>query len=461
MPTLLPCLAHPRAPAATLKKLTHSARTRRHQLILVAKADGIELLHWVRGWRGWALQRALVHGWAADTEKQASLAATLRAALVGQEVPVGTPVALVLANSIGGLSLLPDAATELAAVIPFQPIETIHAVLPPGAKSGPRSVFWLHRDSVQEYVDVLGTHGLRLVDIFSRAQMAAACLTPAELKTAAAVIEADGDDAVLHLYLSGGTPFRSTRLPGGDASMQRAGRVAAELATAAAHGQRAEIVLAVGNVALPDDFSTRTGAVVVAREVQTTAVLAGRLWFSPSEGIWLAPPRAELLAGFNRWAIGIAAVGAALYFAMLWQTDRYEKTSGEHRVAVKKLKPGYDKAVLLEQEALRSSETTRGVGDIENLPRVLDPLALLAEQLPAGVWLSGFTYRQGVLRVSGYAPDAQAAREKIAALPGISALRVVELPPAQEGAGTPFAVEGAWRAQVAVPVGMAVTGKVE
>lgn len=425
----------------------------------MAKADGIELLHWVRGWRGWTLQRTLAQAWEADTEKQASLATTLRAALVGQQVPAGTPVALVLASSIGGLSLLPDATTELAAVIPFQPVETIHAVLPPGAESGPRSVFWLHRDSVQEYVDLLGAHGLRLLDIFSRAQMAAAYLTPTERKTSTAVIEAEGNDAVLHLYLPGGTPFRSTRLAGDTTFTQRADRVAAELATAVAHGQRIRTVLIAGNLALPDDFPTRSGAAVVVREAHSTSVLAGRLWFSSCEGIWLTPPRAELLAGFNRWAIGIAAVGAALYFAMLWQTDRYEQTSGEHRAAIKKLKPGHDKAVQREQEAIRGSETLRGVGDIEKLPRLLDPLALLAEQLPAGVWLSGFTYRQGVLRVSGYAPDAEAARERIAALPGISALRAVAPPPAREGAGAPFALEGAWRAPTAAPGGPAAAGK--
>lgn len=412
---------------------------------------GIELSHWARGWRGWVLLRETAQPWEGAAEKGESLSATLRAALAHDPVPAGTAVALVLAASAGGLSLLPDEAAELAEVMPFPPAETVHVVLPLAARKGARGLFWLHRDSVEEYAVVLGAQGLRLVDIFARAQMAAGYLTPAELRGGAAVIEADGSETVLHLYLPGGTPFRSARLPASDTPERRVGRVVAELAAADARGQHIDIVCVAGHGTLSDDLAPHLDAAVVAREAMPLPLLAERLWFSPREGIWLPPPRAELLAGFKRWAIGIAAVGAVLFAAMLWQTSRYEKEAGEFHTALKKLKPAYDKALQREQEAMRISETVRGVGDIEQLPRPLDPLALLAGQLPTGAWLTGFSYRQGELRVAGYAPDAVEVREKIAGLPGFTAMRPVAPPPAYEGAGVPFAFEGAWRPGSATP----------
>ena len=443
MPTQLPCLARPVAPAATLKKLSQSAHPRRHQLILVMKADGIELLHWVRGWRGWALQRAVQQPWETGVEKSESLAGTLRAVLASWPVPAGTSVALVLRATAGELALLSDSTAEFAAAMPFPPVETVHVALPLAAADGPRGLFWLHRDSVEEYVDLLGAHGLRLADIFARAQVAAGYLTSAELRTSAAVIEEDGDDLLLHLYLPGGAPFRSARLPASETHVQRAGRVEAELASAGAYGQAVNTLCIA--TAMPNEFSAALNVAVIVRAAQPLSLLAGRLCFSSCEGIWLPPPRADLLAGFNRWAIGIAVAGLVLFVAMLWQTDRYEKAAGENGAAVKKLKSVYDRAAQLEREAILSSETVRGVGDIDRLPRPLDPLARLAEQFPVGVWLTEFTYRQGNLRLAGYAPDIAAVREYILRQPGFQVLRTADPPPPREGAGEPFALEGLWQ----------------
>jgi len=449
------------APLVTLKNKTQSARMYRHQLILVVEADGIELLHWGRGWTGWALQRAISKPRGVAAENSDSLAATLREVLAACPVPAGTPVALVLPPLTGGLSLLPDASVELTAAMPFQPAETVHAVMPPATTKWPRGLFWLHRDNVEEYIDLLGAHNLHLADIFARGQLAAAYLSPSELRAGAAVIEQNGTATALHLYLPGGTPFRSACLPAGDTPLQRAGRVAAELAAASAREQCIGTVCVVGDVILPNDFPSSIDAAVVIREALGLSALAERLWFSPIEGIWLPPPRAALLSGFNRWAIGIAVAGAALFIAMLWQTDRYEKQSGEFRTAVKKLKPGYDRAVQLEKEAVRTSETLRGVGDIERLPRSLDPLASLAEQLPAGAWLTRYAYQQGAVRIAGYAPDAEAVRERFATLPGLSAVRAVELPPVREGVDKPFAFEAAWRPLSPNPAGVAAERKGE
>jgi hypothetical protein len=321
-------------------------------------------------------------------------------------------------------------------------------------RPGLHSLLWVHRDTLDDFSGLLGKHGLRLTDIFARAQLAAGYREPG-LKTpgaddaamGTAIIEDEGDGVALHLFLPGGAPFRSTRLPRYESPAQTAGRVSAELAAAGSHGLVfATVVLATSRVGSGlHDALLATGMAVCRQEPLTVSILAERLWFSTCEGLWLSPPRAELARGFNRWAMGIAAVGAAIFFAMLWKTAQYEKEISDLAASVKKLKPRYEKALAMEQEAVRTSETLRGVGDLEQLPRPLDPLALLAEGLPDGAWLTEFSYRQGTVHLAGYGRDVADIRAPIASLPGFSELRATELPPVREGFGQPFALAGRWQ----------------
>lgn len=432
----------------------------RHHLVLLLAADEITVAHWHRGWLGWrqaSLEQFPVANPDFDAEEIHGL---LRGWLArGRNLPAGVAVSLVLPAAIGGLSLLDGdeslSEAAIAGVLPFPVAETSHLVLPAGSlgKGGRHSLFWLHRDWVAEFQGLLGKLHLRLAEVFARAQLFSPALAGGKRPLQAeAVVEAQGGRLELHLYLPDGTPFRSAGLAASGA-VPVSGQIRAELASAAARGVAVTAVRLVGDGAIALAEPLRGAGVAV--EPAPSADLGGRLgqlWQSRLEGLWFPPPRRELLRDLNRWSI-VAGVGGFILFSVLvWQTGALEKEIVEAEAAVRKLKPRYQKALVSEKEAVQIAETRRGLADLERQPSLLDPLARLAETLPAGVWLTRFEFRAGQVRLAGYGMAPAELREALGKQPGFTGLKDVAPPPEREGRGLPFALEGRW-APEAKPAG--------
>lgn len=429
----------------------------RHHLILSLTRDALVVAHWVRNWLGWrqiSLERMPLSGPEFSAEELHGLlrAWLARSPQAGQQsMPAGVAVSLVLPPEIGSLSLLDGdepAETAIAGVLPFHVAETSHIVLPVGRRGkaeGHKALFWLHRDWTVEFQGLLGKLNLRLTEIFSRAQLFSPVLGAAKRQLQAeAVIEAEGERCVLHLYLPDGTPFRSAPLAVAS-GLPVAGQVRAELAAASARG------IAISRLSLSGDAAATLAEPLRAAGLAPEMAVAddlglqlGRLWQSPLEGLWFPPPRQELLRELNRWTIIAGAGGLVLFAALVWQTGEFEKEIGEAETAIRKLKPRYQKAVSSEKEAVQISETRRGLGDLERLPSPIDPVGQLAEGLPAGAWLTRFEYRGGQVRFAGYGLAPAEAVATLGKLPGFSGLREVAPPPVRDGQGTPFALDGRW-----------------
>lgn len=455
---------------------------RRHQVLAVVETTQVALVHRVRGWRGWRMQATEVLAYASPEFSSDALYRVMKEAVARWRVPAGAALVLVVPPLLAGTVCVAGAANAGSAdraaadgaeaslslpsiSLPSLPFPASEILQVPLAADGDaqQCLFWLHRDWLHEFDRLAGQLRLRLAEVFSRVQ----CLMPPLVAPLPGVklrglVEGEAAQPNFHLFDALGRPLRSCALPAGD-PLQQARQLAAEwLVAESALGEPGPGEPAAGRTCLQragefPDLDAALASVAADLVLQPVVLPAWalrleQLWTSRVAGIWLEPPRAELLRDFSRWTVVLGVLGLLLFAGMLWHDDQLVLAIDADEQSLRRNKPAYLKLQEQEAEIIKLTRTLDGLETLAKAPPVLQPLAMLVAQLPAPAWIEHYALNGEVLELSGFGMDAAAAEAMLAAA-GVKDLTALPALPQREGQTLAFAWRGRWlpAASVATP----------
>lgn len=389
------------------------------KLALILEQDQLIVSLWSFGLKGWKIACSeKVPMPTADPLAEQVLAA-IRPLILKWGVPPEIPLVAVAPAGVGGflsfsfprvaksdLEALID--SELTKALPFsmKEVERGYQVKPRDGRLEV-SVFWLPKSWVSELKNALSRSGLRLSELFHRAQMIGAALTRREVAGPWGCVEKTGAGIHFHFFRCGALPDRSRFRALADPATL-AGELELDLLALSSTGIEPTLVYEIG----AED--ALHGALAQSKNVKfkkhnhavgLPEMLLG-LWRGGGEGIWLVPDRPAMTARLTAALLRMVGVGAMVSAAAWWAVSGLHDQAETLESEVKRLKPRYQKVLAVEREAVRSQ---RELGQIEGLAGAPSALAVLYEifkSLPQDAWLLRFDYTAGQVEIEGYGSDS-------------------------------------------------------
>lgn len=427
------------------------------KLALILEQDHLVVSLWSFGLKGWNIARTeKVSLPTADPLAEQVLSA-IRPLILKWELPPEIPLIAVAPAGVGGfLSFsLPRVAKkdldalvdqELGKALPYSLKELERGYQ--AVRTGDRlevSVFWLPKPWVHDLKNALARAGLRLSELFHRAQQFGAALAGKDPAASWGCIEQQGARVQLHYFRRGTLPDRSRQITCG-APTALAGELELDLLALASSGIKPAVVHGVGLEESLRGALAQTNAVKLQfhESKPNPSDLLLSLWNNGGKGIWLLPDKALMMARLTPALV--ALVMAALVFsgAGWWflsgLRDRADMLDNE----VKRLKPRHVKVLVTEKEALRAQQEINQIAAVVRAPTPLDPFYEVFKMLPEEAWLVRFNYSAGQVEIEGYGIESHPLGEMLKSNRKFKEIVSVEPQLAKDGQRLPFALKLKW-----------------
>lgn len=364
---------------------------RRHQLLVSLSAQGVQVLHFQRGWLGWKQ----AHAHRADLPDGEGYLPALQAALgaCSQQwrIPAASEIVWVLAGDI--LGILPPTATssEAGPLLPFAASSVLTQTDHFG-QGTQKSLLWIHKDWVAEIERISAACALQTVELFARAQL----FQPLSLQCKGQVcMVLEGEAAggyCLHILATDGALLRSRVLE--TASVQDGAALAALLKLELAALPDGVLGSLAQNVpsqnvqlwasapvlsALDESHWPHARRALPARSV---AALLEQLWRSSLEGIVLQATQQYLVQKINFWSMVGGAVGLIGLALMLWHDGQLERHIEQTHEDLRQQAPKVEAAKLLKLKTLWMADAVQAAQAQEAAHQTPLPLPQLLAVLP-------------------------------------------------------------------------------
>lgn len=427
------------------------------KLALILEQGQLIVSQWSFGLKGWKISRSeKVSMPTADPLAEQVLSA-IRPLILKWGLPTDVPVVAVAPVGVGGflsfsfprvakkdLDALID--NELAKSLPFSLKEVERGYQVRRANDRlEASVFWLPKSWVTELRNTLSRAGLRLSELFHRAQMIGAALARNDVLGPWGCIEKSGMGAHFHFYRGGPLPDRSRFLASADPATL-AGEFELDLLALSSAGMRPGLVYEIGGESVLHGMSAQPQGFKIERQ-EKPAVLPEMLlglWRSGGTGVWLVPDKSIMMARLTTALIGMVGVGVVVSGAAWWAVSDLRDQADALDSEVKRLKPRYQKVLAVEQEALRAQ---REIGQIEALagrPAALGVLYEIFKALPPNAWLLRFDYSAERIEIEGYGSGSHQLGEILQQNKSFSGIASIDPQSATDEQRQPFALKMKW-----------------
>lgn len=430
------------------------------KLALILEQDQLIVSQWSFGVKGWKISRSeKIPMPTADPLAEQVLSA-IRPLVLKWGLPADVAVVAVTPIGVGGflsfsfpvvakkdLDALVD--NELVKALPFslKEVERGYQISRVDGRLE-ASVFWLPKSWVTELRNALSRAGLRLSELFHRAQMIGAALAKREASGPWGCIEKNGMGVHFHFYRSGSLPDRSRFMTSSDPAVL-SGEFGLDMLALSSAGMRPEFVYEIGGGDMLRGMSAQAQGVKFERHENPVALpemLLG-LWRSGGAGVWLVPDRSAMMARLTTALIGVVGAGVVVSIAAWWMVSSLRDQADTLDAEVKRLKPRYQKALVIEQDALRAQ---REIGQIEALagqPAVLGVLYEIFRALPPNAWLLRFDYAAEQIEIEGYGSDSHQLGEILQQNKKFSGIVSIDPQLATDEQRQPFALKMKWAGQ--------------
>jgi hypothetical protein len=438
-----------------------------YKLALLVEREHVFVSLWSRGLREWkisASERIALRS--ADPLPEQILGA-IRPLVLRWALPPDTPVYCVVQPPPGGLVSLKfprKARKDLAALVDFElakslpfPLKEVERGFQTVAEGNDLlvSVFWLPKAWLTEIRNALARAGLRLTEVFHRAQLVGTALSTAAGASVEGkpwgYVEQDGDTVYLHLFRHGALPATSRAL-GQVADPTVVQNLHLELlACQAATPGSTPLYLAP----LADDSLLGRLRDAAAAHGEITlkpyeskldfAALLLAFWKQGGEGVWLVPDRASMMARLTPVGLVLVIVGVLASATVWWLVSGARDDVAALEADASKVKPHYQKAVAVEKQLLDVSEQIHAVEAMASGPRALDVLYEVFKFLPDKAWLLRFGFTLEGASFEGYGISGQDLQKKLKQSGKFSQVALREPKLAKDQTLVPFALEVKWR----------------
>lgn len=430
------------------------------KLALILEQGQLIVSQWSFGLKGWKISRSeKIPMPTADPLAEQVLSA-IRPLILKWGLPAEVPVVVVAPVGVGGflsfsfprvakkdLDALVD--NELAKALPFslKEVERGYQVRRVNDRLE-ASVFWLPKSWVTELRNTLSRAGLRLSELFHRAQMIGVALARSDVSGSWGCIEKSGVGAHFHFYRGGPLPDRSRFLASSDPTIL-AGEFELDLLALSSAGMRPELVYEIGGGNELHGLSAQSQGVKIERHENSAALpemLLG-LWRDGGAGVWLVPERSVMMARLTTALIGMVGAGVVVSGAAWWAVSNLRDQADALDNEVKRLKPRYQKALAVEQEALRAQREIGQIDILAGRPAVLGVLYEIFKALPSDAWLLRFDYSAEQIEIEGYGSDSHQLGEILQQNKKFTGIVSIDPQLATDELRQPFALKMKWMGQ--------------
>lgn len=427
------------------------------KLALVMEQDHISAAVWEFGLKGWKISRSeRVALPTADPLAEQVLAA-IRPLAVSWGIAPDTPVMVVVPAGVGGVlsfTFAKSARKDLDALLDFE----LTKALPFSLKEIERGyhaatvgehlnvgVVWLPRLWLVELKNALARAGLRLSELFHRAQLMGVALGREQAAAPWGCVEQDGPAVHFHYFRSGVFPDRSRCLCQAEAATLGREFELEWVALDSAGMSPSPVYLLGVEPALRETLEKpHIGQLQVREAKPDLPELLLSLWNGGGKGVWLMPDKGDMTDKLTPYLIGLAALGVLVSVAAWWVSSQQGEAVVVLEDEIKHLKPRYLKAVALEREVVAAQQEIDGIGAAVDGPSPLEPFYEIFKALPETAWLLSFNYAQDQISIEGYGVEDKVLSEKLSHSGQFKDIAPVEPQLAKNAEAVPFALKMKW-----------------
>lgn len=427
------------------------------KLALVLEQDHLVVSQWSFGLKGWRVSRTEKVALPTSDPLADQVLSAIRPLILKWELPPDVPLIAVAPPGVGGFLsfLFPRVAKkdldalidhELSKALPYtlKEVERGFQVKRKGDKLEV-SVFWLPKPWVNELKNALARSGIKLSEVFHRAQQLGTALAGRNTAASWGCVEQQGSKVQLHFYRGGALPNRS-RLISCDSPAALAGELNADLLALANSGIKPEVLYGIGLDEPLRNALAQSNSIKLQfqPDAPNSTKLLQSLWNGGGKGVWLVPDKALMTSRLT--PVLIAAVMAALVFSAAgWWVlaglrDQVETLEGE----AKRLKPRHAKVLAIEKEVLRTQQEINQIAALANPPNPIDPLYEVYKALPHTAWLVRFNYISGQVEIEGFGMESAKLIEKLESNKKFSEIFSIEPQLAKNAKRLPFGLKMKW-----------------
>lgn len=436
---------------------------------------------WSRGWSGWKLihrERVQI-----DLDPMPDvIVAALRPLVLRWGLMPGTPVAVIVPPSIGGVvasnsprvqkGATNAAEQELVRALPFSFREIEWAT--ESERFGERQTtrcLWLPKAWVTDLKVALSRIAFRLDEVYTRSEVLPFIENREEpsgkkqkqKRTTEPVVGwVEAGDHYHYFHVTQGKLAVSSRVLSGNAPEMVIREIALEIVTLAeVRGFRVSVLNGVNlgsslrraleSIGLPVRTVSLTPADPsvqkrIRNEDDFIAVTSlARAYKKGLTGFWVVPERDVLLRPVYELSLAIVALGILLYGILYWVDASWSRDSNRLKTEIKKVTPDYLHTVATEDEIMRMQGAIVCAEAINAGENPLDPLYRVYELLPRSGWLDRFSYTEASkVSFSGYGVDLGELAEILKQSPYFANVKVVERREGPPGMPLSFSVEADW-----------------
>lgn len=427
------------------------------KLALILEQDHLVVSLWSFGLKGWRISRSEKVSLPTSDPLADQVLSAIRPLILKWELPPDIPLIAVAPPGVGGFLsfIFPRVAKkdldalvdqELSKALPYSLREVERGFQV--KRAGDRlevSVFWLPKPWVNELKNALSRSGIRLSELFHRAQQLGVALAGKKSAAPWGCIEQQGTKVQLHFYRSGSLPERSRQITC-DSPATLAGELDVDLLALANSSIKPAVVHGIGLDEPLRSALAQTKSVKLQFHPGKpgSSELLLSLWNRGGKGVWLVPDNALMTA--KLMPVVIAAVMAALVFSAAgwWVLSGLRDQADALESEAKRLKPRHVKVLALEKEVLRTQQEINQIAVVANAPNPLDPLYEVYKVLPHTAWLVRFNYISSQVEIEGYGIDAGKLIEMLKLNKKFSEIASIEPQLAKNGQRLPFALKLKW-----------------
>ncbi|MBS4099353.1 MAG: hypothetical protein KGZ83_21280 [Sulfuricella sp.] len=440
------------------------------KLALLIEQAHITVSLWTFGLKGWGISRTEKVSLPTTDPLADQVLAAIRPLVLKWGIAPDTPVMTVVPAGVGGfLSFsLPVTAgkdldtlidVEIGKSLPFSVREVEKSYQLVKEKDRVRvSVLWMPKLWVNELKNALARIGLRLSELFHRAQLVGGELggTGDFAASPWGCIEQDGKAIHFHFFRMGSIVERSRSLVFGES-----GRLVQELnldllSLSCIDLAPRRIFLAgvegvLSNALVTQVEPNKKGSLQTYERKLGLPELLLALWKKGGSGVWLVPDRSTMMARLTPWVIALVAICTVAAGALWWTVLGQREQSSQLESDVKKIKSKFQKASSVESEVIRTQLEING---IQAATRPGEPLAALYEvfkALPEKAWLISFKYDEKEVAVEGYGVDGDTLQAALKTNPRFAGFEALTPQVAVDGEHNPFALKMKWKAAPPAP----------
>ncbi len=432
------------------------------KLALLIEQAQITVSLWTFGLKGWGITRTEKVPLPTTDPLAEQVLAAIRPLVLKWGIVPDTPVMTVVPAGVGGFlsfSLPATASQDMDALIdveigkslPFSVREVEKSYRIIKEKDLLRiSVLWMPKLWVGELKNALARIGLRLSELFHRAQLVGGELGGnGELLAAPwGCVEQDGKAVHFHFFRMGNVVERSRSLAFAETA-KLAQEFNLDLLSLSCIGLTPNRIFLAGvESALGDTLSAqKKGGLQTYQRKNGLPELLLAFWKKGGGGVWLIPDRATMMARMTPWMIGLVALCSALTVALWWTVQGQREEVEQLESDIKKIKPKFQKASGVETEVIRAQLQINGIHTITQPGEPLEALYEIYKTLPEKAWLASFKFDGKEIVIEGYGAEGSSLLESLKKTPRLAALEA-QTPVVAVSADldSPFALKMKWKA---------------